>query len=170
MHSTVFSSRGEEKESEQHPSSCHTARAFTHSGADPSVPPGRTKKAVSPPSPGTVGACTGANHPHPPSLLSRAAGKTVIPHLAAHDSSSSQSRTQQANSKKEAQLCCLGGFPKVIRLACPCLHHHLSIQHWFWGHWEGVPGKSIWCSLYCRTCQRLNVNFSQRDSVHYSAA
>lgn len=44
MHSTVFSSRGEEKESEQHPPSCCSALAFTHSGANPSVPPGRTKR------------------------------------------------------------------------------------------------------------------------------
>lgn len=166
MHSTIFSSRGEEKESEQHPSICHTARAFTHSGVDPSVLQ-EDKKAVSPPSPGTVGACTGADHPHHPSLLSRAAGKTVIPHLAAHDSSSSQSRTQQANSKKEAQLCCLGGFP-VIRLACPCpippLHTTLVL-----GALGRHPGKSVWCGLYCRTSQRLNVNFSP-GHVHYSAA
>lgn len=82
MHSTIFSSRGERKrESEQHPSSC-PARAFTHSGADP-CPPREDKKGCISTFPGTVGACTGADHPHHPSLLSRAAGKTVIPHLAA---------------------------------------------------------------------------------------
>lgn len=127
MHSTIFSSRRERKESEQHPHPV-TLPEPSHTVEPIPVSLQEDKKAVSPPSPGTVGACW---YQTIPSSQPAQQGCWENSHstLGSHDSSEAvRAGHSKQTARREAQLCCRE-LPQSHPPGLPLPASHLSFHN-----------------------------------------